>query len=198
MENLNQNKSADIIADNDVKNQEEIKSPSEKAIIKLTEEANTVRGQNVPAIAIFQYLLEKVADDVDFAACVISDEKTMSKCFSYVTEAALNLGKAQNPNRKPNEAFTVGMSSTEIFGLVNEYFQLSDEEIENRKKQKLKEIEAQREAAEKIRAEEQKKREKKKQAEKAAKETKAKEKAEKKENEEAQFSLFDMQGGDPE
>lgn len=198
MENLNQNKSTDIIADTTEKNQGEFMNVSEKAVLKLTDEAKTVSGQNVPAIAIFQYLLEKVADDEEFAACVVKEEKTLSKCFTYVMEKALNLGREQNPNRKPNDGFTVGMSSTEIFGTVNEYYQLSDEEIENRKKQKLEEIKAQREAAEQIRADEAKKREKKKQEEKAAKEAKAKEKTEKKENAEAQFSLFDMQDGDSE
>ncbi len=196
MEDLTKIEPNTIIAENDEKNQEEVKNASEQAILKLTEEAKSVSGQNVPAIAIFQYLMEKVADDVDFAACVINEEKTLSKCFTHITETALNLGREQNPNRKQGEAFMVGMSDTEIFGAVNEYYQLSDREIENRKAQKLKEIEAAREAAEKIRADEAKKREEKKQEAKAAKEAKAKKKAEdeakKEEDDDAQFSLFDV------
>lgn len=191
MENLNQNKSADIIAEEATENQEVFKNVSLSAVNKLTDEANSVSGQNVPAIAIFRYLVDKVKDDTEFSKCVMREEKTLSKCFTYLTQTALNKGIEQNPSRNPNTALTVGMSSAEIFGIVNEYYELTDEEIEKRKKQKLAEIEAEKVKAEKIRTEVAKKREKKKQ------ETAAVKKSER-EVKDSQISLFDMQGGDTE
>ena len=184
-----QNKSIPIISENSFENQEGNEYCS-KAIKKVNEQARSVSGQNVPAIAIYHYLIDKCSNN-DFAQCVINEEKSLSECFSYITEKAFEKGsQTQAANNMP---FSVGMSSDEIFKLVDEYFILSNAEIEKRKKQKLKEIEATRAANEKIRAQKIADTAKKK-AE--AKNEKTKSKSVTKSNTENQISLFDMQEGD--
>lgn len=198
----NQNNVADIISDNNEKSQEPANNIIQKAVEKITKQAEKASGQNVPAVAIYHYLLEKCSGDETFSKLVIAEEKSISKCFSYVTEKAYEAAASQNitANTNSDKPISVGMSSDEIFALVDEYFTLSDKEIKKRSEEAQKLREEARKAADDTRKEA----EKKKSAEKA-KAAKEKEKAKKEKEEKkakaeeaakAQMSLFDGEGLD--
>lgn len=198
----NQNNVADIISDNNEKSQEPANNIIQKAVEKITRQAEKASGQNVPAVAIYHYLLEKCSGDEAFSKLIIVKEKSISKCFSYVTEKAYEAAASQNitANTNGDKPISVGMSSDEIFALVDEYFTLSDEEIKKRSEEAQKLREEARKAADDARKEA----EKKKSAEKA-KAAKEKEKAKKEKEEKkakaeeaakAQMSLFDEEGLD--
>lgn len=198
----NQNNVADIISDNNEKSQEVTRNIRQEAVEKITTQAEKASGQNVPAIAIYHYLLEKCSDDEAFSKLVTAKEKNFSKCLSYITEKAYEAAAGQNITANPsnNTPIGVGMSSDEIFALVDEYFTLTDEEIKKRSEDARKTREEARKAADEARKEA----EKKKAAERA-KAAKEKEKAKKEKEEKkakaeeaakAQMSLFDGEGLD--
>lgn len=204
MENstTNQNNISDIISENTEKSQESINNIIQEAIEKISVQAEKASGQNVPAIAIYHYLLEKCRADEDFSKLVIAKEKSVSKCFSYITEKAYEAAASQNvtANINSDAPISVGMDSDEIFALVDEYFTLSDEEIEKRKEETRKLREEARKAADDARKEAEKKK-----ADEKAKAAKEKEKAKKEKEEKkakaeevakAQMSLFDEEGLD--
>lgn len=129
------------------------------AITKINEEAKTVSGQNVPAIAIKDYIVSKCESDEEFAKLVEKPEKCLSKCFTYLSEVAYQRAKAQQEATKCNN-ICIGMSGDEIFAIVDEYFALDEEELARRKEEEKKAAEEERkkqdEEARKKRAEKQK------------------------------------------
>ena len=131
----------------------------QQAMEKLKKEAMAASGQNVPAIAIYSYLLHKCRNSEDFAKLVMVKGKTISKCFTYITNKAYELARIQNisVNTNNNTNIGCGMSSDEIFCLADGYFTLTDEEIEKRKEAERIKIEEARKAADAIRKEEQRK-----------------------------------------
>lgn len=172
--------SAFNIAENNGKINEEIL----KALKKLNKEAESVSGQNLPAIGIYHFLVSKVENDVEFAKKVQC--KKLSACFSFVMEQyreqARELSNGTGTRENP-EVVGIGASSDEIFDYVVDFYTLSDEELKKRAEEKA--------AARKAKAEkERKEREEKRKAEAAAveeakKEAEAKKKQAEKEKQKA-------------
>lgn len=98
-----------------------------RAIAKLEKEAESVSGQQVPAIAIYNFLKEKCKNDELFASKVLIETKKLSKCFDYIMEFA-RIKSITSENH-----VGVGMSSEELFGLVADYYKFDDETIEQNK-----------------------------------------------------------------
>ena len=189
-----QNNSADIISEKAMENQGVIENITESAVKKIKKEAEIASGQNVPAIAIYNYLLDKCKKDEDFSKCVLVESKTIPKCFTYITDKAFGIASKQNINADRNTPIGVGMSSDEIFALVNEYFTLDDKVIEERKEAERKEIEeARRVAADTKRAQEKAKADanKKKQPQDKKKNEKESGKPKNPAENDSQISLFD-------
>lgn len=193
MENTNviQKVSEEKVTENK-KNQGVSNNVIQQAMQKLKKEAMAASGQNVPAIAIYSYLLHKCRNSEDFAKLVMVKGKTISKCFTYITNKAYELARVQNisVNTNNNTNIGCGMSSDEIFCLADEYFTLTDEEIEKRKEAERIKLEEARKAAEAIRKEARRKKEEEAKAKKnkAKKEEKSKDNQEEK-NEYSQMSL---------
>jgi hypothetical protein len=118
-----------------------------KAIEKLENEANSVSGQNVPAIAIYNFLKEKCSEDEIFSGKILIATKSLSKCFSYIMETAYIRAKEQH-EKSGEVKVGVGMSSDEIFALAVEYFNLDNEAIERKKEEEKKAAEERRKKAE--------------------------------------------------
>lgn len=147
-----QNKSEDIITENNEKKQVVNENVSEIAVEKIKKQAECASGQNVPAVAIYNYLINKCNTDNEFSALVIVEGKTLAKCFSYVTERAFEKAAMQNITADTNSPtpIGIGMSGDEIFVLVDEYFSLDDKTIEERKTAERKAIEEARKAADEL------------------------------------------------
>jgi len=128
-----------------------------KAIEKLENEANSVSGQNVPAIAIYNYLKDKCSQDEAFSEKVMIATKSLSKCFSYIMEIAYTRAKSQH-EKTGESKIGIGMSSEEIFSLSIDYFNLDDEAIERKKQEEKKAAEKRKKEAEEKRKAEQAKR----------------------------------------
>ena len=173
------------------------------ALEKIETEAVSVSGQNVPAIAIYNYLKHKITHDEEFAKQVLIPTKALSKCFSYLTEKAYEVAKAQfeamksqkeaqdeDDDTPEEQKVGVGMSDKEIFGFVNEYFALDDAEIERKKEEARLKAEADLKAAEDKRKADLKASEDKRKADAALKATKAKAAENTKKMEAAQVSFF--------
>lgn len=157
--------SAINIAENDEKiNEEILKAATEK----LDKEAESVSGQNVPAIGIYHFVRAKAIADEAFAQQVL--QKKLSDCFSFVMEQyreqALNMARGTGTRDNP-EVVGIGASADEIYGYVVDFYTLSDEELKKRAEEKA--------AARKAKAET----EKKKRNEKAKADAEAKAKAKK-------------------
>ena len=60
----------------------------ESAMTKLNNEAATVSGYNVPAIAIRDHIAQRIMTDVIYAEKVIAEGKTLSKCYQYISDIA--------------------------------------------------------------------------------------------------------------
>lgn len=175
------NNSVINIAENETKSNEKI---VQCAIEKLDKEAESVSGQNVPAIGIYHFVRAKVIADETFAQQVL--QKKLSDCFSFVMEQyreqALNMAKGTGTRDNP-EIVNIGASSDEIFGYVVDFYTLSDEELKKRAEEKAASRKAKAEAkkkeqAEKAKANAEAKAKAKKEAEaKKKKEEKAKQKA---------------------
>jgi len=165
-----QNNTADIIAENKRESQEENENIMRNAAEKIKEQAETASGQNVPAVAIYHYLVDKCENSEDFAKAVLNESKTVSKCFTYITDKAYEAAAAANitADTNNNAPLGIGMSSDEIFALAEEYFTLSDDEIKKRREdaraeleKRRKELRAARQETEKKKAESKKDTEKK-------------------------------------
>lgn len=139
------------IAENDEEiNEEILKSATEK----LDKEAESVSGQNLPAIGIYHFVRAKAISDETFAQQVL--QKKLSDCFSFVMEQyreqALNMAKGTGTRDNP-EAVGIGASSDEIFGYVVDFYTLSDEELKQRAEEKAAARKAKAEAEKKERQE---------------------------------------------
>ncbi len=138
----------------DGKSDEEIINLSIK---RINEQSDT--GDNgVPAIAIYLWLLDKIKSDVDLAKRTLLKSKTLAKSFEYVSGIAYNRAKVIHETSS-QKAIGIGMSSTEIFTLIEEYYMLDDYEIDKRKaeeKAKAEEAKKKAEAERKAKAAEQK------------------------------------------
>lgn len=115
-----------------------------RAIAKLEKESERVSGQQVPAIAIYNFLKEKCQNDEIFASKVLIETKKLSKCFDYIMEFA-RIKSITKENR-----VGVGMSSEELFGLVVDYYKLDDETIEQNKIEARAKAEKRKELFEKL------------------------------------------------
>lgn len=60
----------------------------ESAMTKLNNEAATVSGYNVPAIAIRDHVAQRIMTDAVYAEKVIAEGKTLSKCYQYISDIA--------------------------------------------------------------------------------------------------------------
>ena len=98
------------------------------AIKKIDLEAESVSGQQVPAIAIYNFIKEKCKEDVAFAEKVLIETKKLSKCFDHIMKIAYNRAEARHNLTKENRV-GVGMSSEEIMDLVVDYYNLDDKAI---------------------------------------------------------------------
>ena len=98
------------------------------AIKKIDCEAESVSGQQVPAIAIYNFIKEKCTEDVVFAEKVLIETKKLSKCFDHIMKIAYNRAKARH-NLTKEKSVGVGMSSEEIMELVVDYYNLDDAAI---------------------------------------------------------------------
>lgn len=138
----------------DGKNDKEIINLSIK---RINEQSDT--GDNgVPAIAIYLWLLDRVKSDVELAKRTLLKSKTLEKSFEYVSGIAYNRAKAIHETSS-QKAIGIGMSSTDIFTLIEEYYMLDDYEIDKRKaeeKAKAEEAKKKAEAERKAKAAEQK------------------------------------------
>lgn len=139
------------IAENDEEINEKI---VQDAIEKLDSEAESVSGQNVPAIGIYHFVRAKAISDETFAQQVL--QKKLSDCFSFVMEQyreqALNMAKGTGTRDNP-EVVGIGASSDEIFGYVVDFYTLSDEELKQRAEEKVSARKAKAEAEKKERQE---------------------------------------------
>lgn len=149
----------------------------ESAMTKLNNEAATVSGYNVPAIAIRDHVAQRIMTDAVYAEKVIAEGKTLSKCYQYISDVAYEKARKMSKTDKQG-GIMIGMSSEEIFALADEYYSLSDDELK-------KKLEAERpKPAPAEKAETAKK--------KTAEKPKKANPAEKEEAELEQSSLFDM------
>lgn len=103
----------------------------ESAMTKLNNEAATVSGYNVPAIAIRDYIAQRIMTDVDYTEKIITEGKTLSKCFQYISDMAFEKARKMSNSDKKG-GIMIGMSSDDIFALVDEYYTLSDEELKEK------------------------------------------------------------------
>ncbi len=103
----------------------------ESAMTKLNNEAATVSGYNVPAIAIRDHVAQRIMTDAVYAEKVIVEGKTLSKCYQYISDIAF--GKARKMSKTDKQdGIMIGMSSDEIFALADEYYMLSDDELKKK------------------------------------------------------------------
>lgn len=162
MENttLSTNPAINIAENNEEINEEILKLATEK----LDKEAESVSGQNVPAIGIYHFLRGKCTKSEMFAKQVLIETKTMSKCFSYIIEIYKERAKLQRVNEE--SIVGIGADSAEIFAFAEEYYNLDDEAIERRK--------AEEKAAAKARKKEEEEKRKAKQREDPSKKKKSK------------------------
>lgn len=202
-----QNKSTAIIAENHTKNQEEVSDIISSAIKKVKEQAQSASGYNVPAVGIYDYLLEKCRESEEYAVLVNNAEKSIAGCFEHIVQHFFEVGMSGGFTTVSgnNQAQCVGADSTTIFAVVDEYFMKSDNVIKNERELKLAAIKEKQEQERKLReAENKKKEEERKAAAKKTEEKKKKRDEEKKRREEskknggAQMSLFVAQDGDEE
>lgn len=176
-------------SDNNIaKNETEINEKIvQSAIEKLDKEAESVSGQNLPAIGIYHFIRAKAIADETFAQQVL--QKKLSECFTFVMEQyreqALNMTRGTGTRDNP-EVVGISASSDEIFGYVVDFYILSDEALKKRAEEKA--------AARKAKAEaEKKEREKKAKAEAEAKaKTKKEAEAEKKKKEKEKQKAAEM------
>lgn len=103
----------------------------ESAMTKLNNEAATVSGYNVPAIAIRDHVAQRIMTDVIYAEKVIAEGKTLSKCYQYISDIAFEKARKTSKTDK-QEGIMIGMSSDEIFALADEYYTLSDDELKKK------------------------------------------------------------------
>lgn len=189
MENTTLSNNSDLtISENEKEINEKI---VQQALAKLDKEAESVSGQNLPAIGMYHFVRDKIPMDIAFAQKVL--EKKLSKCFSFVMaqyeEQALEMAKGTGTRDKP-ETVGVGASSDEIFDYIIDFYTLSDEELKQRAEEKA--------AIRKAKAEAEKKEQEAKAKAKAEADAKAKKEAEaakkKKEKEEKKAAEIAEQG----
>lgn len=193
-----QNKSTAIIADNPAKNQEEVSDVISAAIKKIKEQSKSASGYNVPAVGIYDYLLEKCRENEYFAACVNKEEKSIEGCFKHVVQHFYEIGAAGGFTPVPgnNQAQCVGADSTAIFAVVDEYFEKTNKNIEKERELKLAAIKEKQEQERKLREAESKKKEEEQKAAAKKKEEEKKRNEEAKKNGGTQMSLFGAQDGE--
>jgi hypothetical protein len=142
------------------------------AIKKIDLEAESVSGQQVPAIAIYNFIKEKCKEDVAFAEKVLIETKKLSKCFDHIMKIAYNRAEARHNLTKENRV-GVGMSSEEIMDLVVDYYNLDDKAIAQKEAEEKAKAKAEAEARKKAAAEKKKESDSKKKAKKPKREEKS-------------------------
>lgn len=103
----------------------------ESAMTKLNNEAATVSGYNVPAIAIRDHVAQRIMSDAIYAEKVIAEGKMLSKCYQYISDIAYEKARKMS-NTDKRGGIMIGMSSEEIFALTDEYYTLSDDELKKK------------------------------------------------------------------
>lgn len=138
---------------------------SEEAAIKLEAELETAKSNLLPVFPIVRYLKNKCLGDEAFAALVMDERKTLSKCFSYVTDEVKKALNSQNGWLDDNEVYAYA----ETYYVTDEavFEQIAAEKAEAEKKR-------QEEVAKKRKEQEEKR--KKADAKKKQKETEEKKK----------------------
>ncbi|MBP3335520.1 MAG: hypothetical protein J6L61_05195 [Ruminiclostridium sp.] len=111
----------------------------ESAMTKLNNEAATVSGYNVPAIAIRDHVAQRIMTDAVYAEKVIAEGKTLSKCYQYISDIAYEIARKMSKADKQG-GIMIGMSSDEIFALADEYYTLSDDELKKKLASKSKKL----------------------------------------------------------
>ncbi len=138
---------------------------NEEAAIKLEAELETAKSNLLPVFPIVRYLKNKCLNDEAFAALVMDERKTLSKCFFYVTDEVKKALNSQNGWLDDNEVYAYA----ETYYLTDEavFEQIAAEKAEAEKKR-------QEEVAKKRKEQEEKR--KKADAKKKQKETQEKKK----------------------
>lgn len=106
-------------------------SKEESAMTKLNNEAATVSGYNVPAIAIRDHVAQRIMTDAVYTEKVIAEGKTLGKCYQYISDIAYEKARKMSKTDKQG-GIMIGMSSDEIFALADEYYTLSDDELKKK------------------------------------------------------------------
>ena len=94
-----------------------------EAINKILSSMGNCHESRVPAAPIAEFLEGKCQEDEEFAALVIQEHKTLSKCFSFVYDQAYNHLNHQNG----------WISDHDVYMMAVDYFALDDEELERQK-----------------------------------------------------------------
>lgn len=78
---------------------------SEEAAVKLEAELETAKSHLLPVFPIVRYLKNKCQNDAAFAALVNDEQKTLAKCFAYVTSEVKKALNSQNGWLDDNEVY---------------------------------------------------------------------------------------------
>lgn len=161
---------------------------------KLKAEAGTAKNNTVPTQPISKHLIDKCAEDAEFAKLILIPHKTLEKCFKHVESEA----------RKKLNNRTGWIDDNEVYRWSEDYYKLDDAEIERiNAEKKKKDDELRKKQAEKAKtaqpAQPAKKSEPAKEAPKKAEPASTKDKGKKPKPEgHTQLSLFDFGGEDIE
>lgn len=78
---------------------------SEEAAVKLEAELETAKSNLLPVFPIVRYLKNKCQNDAAFATLVNDEQKTLAKCFAYVTSEVKKALNSQNGWLDDNEVY---------------------------------------------------------------------------------------------
>ena len=105
---------------------------SEEAAVKLEAELETAKSNLLPVFPIVRYLKNKCQNDATFAALVNDEQKTLAKCFAYVTSEVKKALNSQNGWLDDNEVYAYA----ETYYMTDEatFERLAAEKAEEEKK----------------------------------------------------------------
>ena len=122
----------------------------EEASVKLEAELETAKSTLLPVFPIVRYLKNKCLADTTFASLVMDENKTLKKCFDYVTGEVKKALNSQNG----------WLDDEEVYAYAETYYMTSEEEFERLANEKAEEEKKEREAVAKKRKELEEKRKK--------------------------------------
>lgn len=155
---------------------------SEEAAVKLEAELETAKSNLLPVFPIVRYLKNKCQNDAAFAALVNDEQKTLAKCFTYVTSEVKKALNSQNGWLDDNEVYAY----VETYYMTDEatFERLAAEKAEAEKKRQEEVARKRKEREEKL-----KKLEKERKKKNAKEQTVIKEESPQTENPEIQNQL---------